>query len=126
MNRKRYKARLDWYDVHGCLAIYKFLSHLAKSKPKFKITFKAELQQSFSTWFYCMRLRFQNYKKVPPTFYQKSELRVTLKKGTYCNYILVWGNQLLTTQTFLLKLTFLQKQRNKFKICSYIADKIAY
>ncbi len=29
--------------------------------------------------------------------YQMSELRAALKKGTYCNGILVWGNQLLTT-----------------------------
>ena len=34
-------------------------------------------------------------EKAPPTFNKKSELRVTLKKGAYCNGREVWENQLL-------------------------------
>ncbi len=45
--------------------------------------------------------KFLFCKKAPPTFDQKSELRVTLKKGTY---LLIWyisvGNQLLAVQFF--------------------------
>ncbi len=46
-------------------------------------------------------------EKAPLTFNQKSELRVTLKRSTYWNGILVWGDLLLATQTFLMKLNFL-------------------
>ncbi len=39
-------------------------------------------------------------EKAPPTFNQKSELRVTLKRGIYCNSIEVWEHQLLATLDF--------------------------
>jgi len=36
------------------------------------------------------------------------------------------GRPIADNLNFLLKLNFLQKQRNKFKICSCVADKIEY